>query len=202
MTYVPIKPDAGPSPKIDAPTIQGNFASFAGIFSSSAAGITYNHTALNQASQGNHQAVLMEKQTVDPEVTEDLAVLYCKDATSNAGTQLQLFARIQQFLPTIANTPMQLTYNQVNVAGPVYQSFLAGGYLIYFGTTMNVAVPITLSPAPTNLLVAIACPYTTTLPTNASLDVRTNRLNNFQFQIISTLASGVYTFGWVAIGTV
>lgn len=202
MTYIPIKPDAGPSPNIDAPTIRDNFAAFAAIFSSSSAGIIYNHTALNEASQGNHQAVLMEKQTVDPEVTEDLAVLYCKDAPSNAGTQLQLFAKIQQFLPTITNAPMQLTYNQVNTVGPVYQSFLAGGYLIYFGTTMDVSVPITLSPVPTQILVAIACPYTTTLPLNLSLDVRTNRLSNSQFQIISTNASGVYTFGWIAIGTV
>lgn len=207
MTYNPLKPDSGPSPLVDAPTIQTNFAQFAAIFSRTAGGVIYNHTPLNDNNQGDHEAILLEKQTADPGVTQLLDALYCKDATSNAGTQPQLFVQIPKFLPTILDTrnapnnPMQLTYNAVNTAGPIYQSFLAGGYLVFFGTTNNIALNITLSPAPTTLLLAIAEPQNV-LAGNTAFDVTTNIINNSTFKINSISAIGVYTFSWIAIGTV
>jgi len=207
MTYTPIKPDSGPSPAVDTTYIRDNFAQFAAIFSSTAGGIIYNHTPINDRNQGDHEVVLLEKQATDPEVTENWATLYAKDANSNAGIQPQIFARIQKFLPTnidprnAQNTPMQLTYNQVNTAGPVYQSFIPGGFLVYFGTTNNIAVPITVSPVPTSLFLAIAAPYNVTTG-NIPFDTTTEILSTSQFRINSLSATGVYTFGWVAIGTV
>ena len=78
------------------------------------------------------KSIILTQQTVDPVIDNDFVALYTKNATSNISTTLQIFERIQQFNADIANTPIQLTYDQVNTAGPQYQSFLAGGYLIYF----------------------------------------------------------------------
>jgi len=197
MTYSPTKPDTGPSPLLDVSQIQTNFSVYATTYA-------VNHAALNSLNQGDHEAVVMELQTTDPGVTDTYDVVYCKNATTHAGTQPQLFVQVPKFLPTIndprnkENVPMQLTYNQVNTAGPVYQSFLAGGYLLYFGTTSNIATNITLSPAPTKILSVIATPYqvgTNNIPWNVSVTI----LSNTQFKINSTVAIGVYTFGWVAI---
>lgn len=206
MTYSFIKPDGGPSPKVDVVQIRTNFSQFATIFNG-------NHTALNNTNQGDHENVILTKQTADPGVTQDLDVLYCKDATSQAGTQPQLFIQIPKFLPNqfdttqAENTPMQLTYNSVNTAGPVYQSFLPGGYLLFFGSTSNIAVNITLSPAPTKILIAIATPNTmTTAGTPIPFNVSTTILTNSTFKINSTLnGSGpviAYSFGWMAVATV
>lgn len=220
MTYNPSKPDAGPSPALDVTTIQTNFSQFAAIFSKTALGIKYNHTALNDTNQGDHEAVIFQKQTTDPTVTQTLDVLYTKLASSNVGNDLQLFLRIPKFLPNslnptnVSNTPMQLTYNKVNTAGPVYQSFLTGGYLIYFGVDMGNTVSntpisdtITVSPAPTKLLIAIASPNTVqTIGSKFPFTVSTNIISNTQFKINSSSngsgGSIPYSFTWVAIGTV
>src|SRR6186713_2669478 len=132
MTFSPTTPQSQPSPAATQAQIQTNFAEYARIFA-------LNHSAVNTSNQGDHEGVILTRQTVDPGVTEDLEAVYCKDATSKAGTQPQLFAKIKKFLPNSKDTqnapniPMQLTYNAVNVAGPQYQSFLPGGYLLYFG---------------------------------------------------------------------
>lgn len=207
MTYTPLKPDAGPSPALDAPIIQTNFSQFSAKFSSTALGLNYNHTAMNNAGQGNHEVVLTEKQTSDPTVEGNEVILFVKDATSNAGTQPQLFLRIPKFLPTqydwktAPNISMQLTYNEVNTAGPVYQSFMAGGYLVFFGTTTNIAIPITLSPAPTSLLLAIAAFQQTNI-SNTPADIQTTIQSNSQFLITSTNPPTGYTASYIAIGTV
>lgn len=206
MTYTPIKPDSGPSPKVDADFIRANFAQFEDIFSLNTGGIIYNHTGLNDRNQGDHEAVLMQKQTVDPEVTQNLCVLYPKDTASNIDTQPQLYVRIKQFLPNqedpkdVLNNPMQLTYNKVNTSGPVYQSFMAGGYLIYFGITSDITMNITVSPAPKALLIAIASAYNVA-SANIAFDVSTRIINTTTFKINSNAATGVYNFGWIAIGT-
>jgi hypothetical protein len=148
----------------------------------------------------------MEIQTADPNVTEDLVGLYCKDAVSQAGTQPQLFAQIKKFLPTAldstnaVNIPMQLTYNSVNTAGPQFQSFLVGGLLIFFGFTNNIAATITLSPSPSSLQLAIAIPtnFAGAVPNN----VNTNITQPNKFKINSTTASAGDVFYWVAIGAV
>lgn len=199
MNYSFIKPDAGPSPALDASIIQNNFSEFGTIFSN-------NHTALNLNNQGGHEKVILELQSADPGVSQDLAVLYAKNATSNLGTQPQLFVQIPKFLPNqndpnlVENVGMQLTYNTVNTAGPLFQSFLAGGYLIYFSSTSNIAVNITLSPAPTQILMVIATPNNTTGGINPlPFDVSVQIINSNTFKINSASATGVYTFGWVAI---
>ena len=213
MTYSTTKPDRGPSPLIDVVQIQTNFAQFAAIFSSVSAGIFYNHTPINNKNQGDHESIIFSLQAADPGVTQNKDVLYSKNAASLSGSQPQLFVQIPKFLPNekdqtdAQNIPMQLTYNAVNTAGPQYQSFLAGGYLVYFGSTMNIAVNIVLSPAPTKILVAIATPNNmTTVGTPIPYTVSTTIINNSTFKINSTLnGSGPvvpYSFGWVAIGSV
>lgn len=215
MTYSFIKPDSGPSPRLDVGQINTNFSTFQTIF-------TNNHKALNNVKAGDHTQVIFELQTADPGVTENLDVLYCKDASSKAGTQPQLFVQIPKFLPNknntapAQNTPMQLTYNVVNTTGPVYQSFLPGGYLIYFGSVsgntapnVNLNITVIVSPAPTKLLIANATPNTLTTqgtPIPFRLATTINTTTNDRF-IISSTSNGTgamipYSFGWVAIGTV
>jgi len=166
MTYDPQIPLVTESPKTSASPVQVNFDQFAAIFSKLIAGVNYNHMPFNNAQQGKHAAVLMQNQTTDLGVTEDLDVLYSKNATSNVSTEPQLFVQIPKFLPTdldstdAPNNPMQLTYNSVGLSGPLYYSFIPGGYLIYFGNILAAGSPetITLSPIPTEIVMAIATP--------------------------------------------
>ena len=208
MIYQPDRPIGEDSPFVQAPIVQGNFSAYN-------TGFAENHTALNNTNQGKHEDVVIEKETLDPDVIQDLCVLYAKDAISRAGTQPQLFLRMIKFLPTQFdsndedNDPMQLTYNSVNTAGPVYQSFLAGGYLFYFGSTVDITNPVILTPAPTEIKIAIATSNTmtttgTVLPFNASTVIDT--FNNDRFTIYSQL-NGLgpviaYSFNWLAIGVV
>jgi hypothetical protein len=211
MTYKKNKPDSGKAPNIDAPNIQGNFASFDTVFGS-------NHLSMNDPlqHQGDHSTIIFQSITGSPGKVFNSALLFARDATSNVGTQPQLSVKIPQFLPNeIPNTPMQLTYNQVNIAGPQYQSFLIGGYLIFMGSLTGTAVkntpiatPVNLSPAPTKILIAIATPNTfTTDSTPQPYTASTTIVSNSQFTINSTTngshTSGqAFSFTWVAIGTV
>ncbi len=203
MTYDPNSPQGPPSPASQVAQVRTNFSTFESVFAR-------NHTALNSARQGDHEGIVLEKRLVDPEVVENLVALYCKDATSNLNTQPQIFCRIPKFLPTSLDTtdadndPMQLTYDKVNVAGPVYQSFVAGAYLIYFGTVTSIVAPIVLSPAPTKILIAIANPNTfTNTGTFVPFQVSTKILTTSTFKINSTLNVGgtpiAYSFTWFAI---
>lgn len=207
MTFTPLKPDAGPSPALDASIIQTNFSQFAAKYAQTVLGIKYNHTALNDTNQGDHEAVIFQRRTTDPTITQPEAILYCKNASSLAGTQPQLFVKIPKFLPTsidATNAPnnlMQLTYNSVNTAGPVYQSFLIGGYLIYFGSVTATGT-VTLTPAPTALLSAVAAVNTQNLIGNQTpFSVSTNITANNTFDIYSSV-TGVFSISWMAVGTV
>lgn len=199
MTYVPNTPQPQPSPAATQAQIQTNFAQYALKF-------LVNHTPLNNSNQGDHESVILENQSVDPGVTQDLVAVYCKNATSQAGTQPQLFAQIKKFLPTnldstnAPNTPMQLTYNSVNTSGPQYQSFLVGGLLFFFGSTNNISSTITLSPSPSSLQIAIA--VATNFNGGSPNNVTTNITQPNKFKINSTFAVGGDTFYWVAIGKV
>jgi len=206
MTYDPTKPVGEISPKDQVVQVETNFEQFATIFN-------VNHTAFNDPNQGDHETILFEIQTDDPVITKKLDALYAKNATSKIDTQPQLFLRIPVFLPTNkpsnpdspGNPPMQLTYNEVNTAGPIYQSFLPGGYLLYFGSTNNIAVPVILSPAPTQILAVIVNPNNLTTSDGIPFDVSTSPVPSFtdRFMINSTLnGSGPvvsYTFNWMAI---
>jgi len=201
MTYSPLIPQGDLSPASQVVQVQTNFSTYQTGFNS-------NHVNLNTSGQGKHATIVLERQTSDPGVTEDLAVLYNKNAISNLGTQPQLFLQIPKFLPNeVPNTPMQLTYNSVNTAGPIYQSFLSGGYLLYFGTITDITIPITLSPAPTKILMANATPNTmTTAGTPIPFTVSTQILTTSSFKINSTLNAGgpviAYSFTWIAVGKV
>lgn len=199
MTYVRDTPEALPSPKDTQAQIQTNFAQYALKF-------LVNHTAMNKANQGDHEAVVMEIQVIDPGVTEDLVALVCKPAFSNIGFQAQLFSQIKKFLPTpqdsrdAPNLGVQLTYNTVNTVGPTqFQSFLPNGYVLYFGTLTGTGT-VTLNPTPSFILCAIAIPNNlTTVGTPTPNTVSTTPLNNFQFNILSSTASGTDTFTWLVI---
>ena len=206
MTYSFTKPDGGPSPNIDVVQIQTNFAQFASIFSSSSGGVNYNHTALNNPNQGDHESIILTNQSADPGVTLDLAVLYCKNVTNTIGTQPQLFVQIPQFLPTSAdttaapNTPMQLTYGTVNNSGPMYQSFLPGGYVLYWGSVTSVTATVTLSPAPSKILTVLATPNNVSGSGNQNpFTVSTAIQNATTFKIYSN-ATLSFTISWFAIG--
>lgn len=207
MTYSPIIPIGQQSPANQVNQVRTNFAQFATIFSSSSGGVNYNHTALNNFNQGDHETLLLQNQTVDPGVTQNLAVLYARNAVSAVGTQPQLFVQIPQFLPNnIPNAPMQLTYNQVNTVGPQYQSFLAGGFLFFFGNTTNIAIPITLTPTPSDIQMAIAQANTMTtvgtpIPYDAEVIVVQPNVIKISSNVFNT-AGGTPTFSWMVIGRV
>jgi len=198
MTYVPDTPQAKPSPKDTQAQIQTNFSQWAAQF-------VKNHSAMNSSSQGDHEAIVLENQSIDPGVTQDQVTLFCKNFVSQVGTQPQLFAQIKKFLPTIndptnaINDPMQLTYNSVNLVGPnQFQSFLIGGLLLFVGSTNNIAATITLVPSPSSIHMAIAIPSNLNggVPNNVSTSVTQPN----QFKIDSTSAVAGNVFYWIAIG--
>lgn len=204
MTYIPNIPIATESPANQVVQIQTNFAQFAAKFSSLVAGVRNNHTAFNNINQGDHESIILQKQISDPGVTQNLDVLYCKDAASTSGTQPQLFVQIPQFVPDHANFPMQLTYNQVNTAGPQYQTFLAGGYLFYFSTTNNLPQIITLSPTPSSVLMAIAQANNVTSNVNfvpVDVEIKVDPATK-KVTISSNIAIAPNIFSWMVIGTV
>lgn len=211
MTFNPLKPDPGPSPALDASIIRTNFSQFASIFSNLVFGVNYNHMPLNNVNQGKHASVLFEKQSSDPGATQGYATLYAKDvANATPSTQPNLFIQIPKFLPNefdtrnAANDPMQLTYPTVNIVGPnQYQSFLAGGYVLYFGKfTQATPLPttITVSPTPTKILIAIAEAQNADTGGNP-LPVSTNITSATQFTVYSQTTSlpANYTFSWMAL---
>ncbi len=196
MTYDPKIPQGDPTPAFQQPAIKINFAQFASIFSSTVGGVIYNHSPFNTGNQGKHEAIIMQDQVTDPTIIGDFVDLYNKGG--------QIFERIPEFLPNgIQNIPMQLTFDTVNTAGPQYQSFLPGGYLLYFGSTTNIAIPIVVSPAPTILLIALAASKNmTTTGTPQPVDVGTKITQPATFSILSTNKPAVYEFVWFAIGKI
>lgn len=195
MTFDPAIPTDFPPPDVAVDSIKTNFSQYGSVFDN-------NHIAINSSHQGKHSTVIFQRQTEDPTVDGDFDTLYGKSVTSNSGMAEQVFVKIPQFLPNpFPNIPMQLTFNEVNTVGPVYQSFMAGGYIIYFGQTNNIAVPITLSPAPSAVMCIIAngngfTSVGTPIPFDASVFFNSAT----QFTISSVAASGVYRFSWFAIG--
>lgn len=195
MTYSTTKPDGGPSPFLDVGQIQTNFSTFDTTF-------TVNHTPLNNMNQGDHEDVIFEKTLTSPVVNNNFDVLYARDATSAAGTEPQLFVKIPKFLPTktdptnATNAGMQLTYNQVNTAGPQYQGFFPGAFLFYSSTaTFPFGTTITLIPAPTKILTIIAATQNTiiTSPIKCSATI----LSSSTFKIDCSAPGG--TILWMAI---
>lgn len=196
MAFTTKKPDRGPSPALDASNIQGNFAAWDTIFA-------VNHVAINQRFQGDHSYVVFQRQSSDPTGQTNYNTLYSKNAAAKIGTEPQVFINIPKYLPTIPSTPMQLTYSQVNAAGPQYQSFLPGGYVVYFGSEANINLTrtVTLTPEPTKILIAIATPNNFSSVGGPPWSVRTNILTNKTFSI-NTESTGANTFGYIAVAQV
>jgi len=205
MTYDPQIPLASSNPKDSASPIQVNFSQFAAIFSKLVGGVYYNHMPMNDPSEGKHASVILQNQTLDPGVTEDLAVLYSKTVTQTGTPQPQLHVQIPTFLPTpddrtiAPNEPMLLTYSSVDVAGPIFYSFLPGGYLIAFGIVTGAAITSTINMpvATTKILTVIVNPNTVeggagSSPVKISADIKTAT----QFVAYSPAA---FDFTWVAI---
>jgi hypothetical protein len=192
MTYDPTQPPSTTSPALSVTDIQTNFAQFFTKFK-------VNHVPLNDFNQGKHSTVIFEKQTDDPEVTDDQVTVYAKDTVDVFGTEPQLFAKILES-DNLPNLPFQLTLNQVNTTGPnQYQSFVMGGYLVYVGKTNNIAANITLVPAPLRILCAQAVPQAvggTGIPYTAGVVVT----DPDTIKINSSNAPGGTTFLWFAIG--
>lgn len=197
MTFVRNIPEDFPPPREIVGQIRTNFAQYATVFGN-------NHMPLNSSTQGKHSNVILQQRGSDPEVEGGLDSLYGKSVTSASSTSDEVFVRIPQFLPNQQpNTPMQLTFNSVNVTGPdQYQSFLAGGYIIYFGQSSNIAVPITLVPTPSEIICVVANPTQfTTSGTPIPLDVQATVFQPNQIVLTSNTAAtnSPYNFKWVAI---
>lgn len=216
MTYIPNKPDTGKSPKLDASKIKNNFSIFQTVFGK-------DHVPLNTANQGDHSTIIFTARANIPVTPENGSVLYSRQAPSKAGIQPQLFLRPPDFLPTnqdsttIDSTPMQLTYNTVNLTAPIFQSFLIGGYFIYFGSVSGMTAGIDIKtvdvvilvPAPTKLIFAQAAPNTVTSSSaaqNFTIAVQLNTTTNDRFTVTTSgnnrSAIIAYSFTWMAIGTV
>lgn len=186
------------SPAVQAVDIKNNFADFGTIFA-------VNHQGFNDTNQGKHTKVILQKQNDDPDVTQDLAVLYAKNDTQTI-PQPQLFLKLKDFLPseidtnTVENTPIQLTHNVVNVAGPQYQSFFAGGFIVYIGSTTEANLVITLSPAPSSLLLAMASASSGVQPFIA-LNTEITGTDKFRIRYTTT-SIPVSTLNWFAIGKI
>ncbi len=194
MTYNPNIPTDLPPPNVAVDFIRTNFSQYQTIFSK-------NHTAINNSNQGKHEAIIYENQANDPGVTNDYDAVYSKSVVSSSGTSSQLFLQIPQFLPnSVPNLPQQLTFNTVNKAGPQFQSFLPGGYTVHFGQVSSVPVTITLTPTTGGIASVIVNPNNfTTAGTPIPFDAFAIVLGPSSFSINSSLATGIYTFTWIAI---
>lgn len=198
MTYNPNIPTDLPSPSVAVNQLRTNFSQYANVFDN-------NHVAINDSNQGQHSTVIFQGQTVDPGVDNTFDAVYCKSVVAASGTNQQIFVQIPQFLPNNQpNLPQQLTFDVVNVAGPQYQTFLPGGYLMYFGVaavvTQGVAIPITINPLSSGLILALANANNLfSVITNQPDDVTTQVTGPNSFTITSVLGIAGHTFSWVAI---
>lgn len=199
-TYNPSEPQDLPPPSVAVDTIRNNFASYADVFDN-------NHIAMNAANEGKHSQVILQEQVIDPTINSNFADLFSKIISAQSGFSQELHAMIPKFLPNNKpNTPQQLTFNQVNTAGPnQYQSFIAGGYIVYFGKVTQAgvaaAITVTLVPAPTEIVCAIA--NSTTIISSSTFfyaPVAVNVINNFQFNVNPSTNAGVpRDFFWICI---
>lgn len=156
MIFDPTKPTDLPPPSVSVDTIRTNFSSYADVFDN-------NHIALNLSNEGKHNQVILQQQFGNPVVNGNFADLFSKIISAQSGNSQELHAMIPRFLPNdFAYQPQQLTFNIVNTVGPnQYQSFIAGGYIVYFGKVTQgpgsaVSLSVALSPTPSQVVCVIA----------------------------------------------
>jgi hypothetical protein len=198
--YDPTIPTDLPPPNIAVDLIRANFSQYAQVFDN-------NHVALNATNQGKHTHVILQRQLSDPLVDGSFDTLYGKSVATTSSTSDEVFSRIPQFLPVDKpNDPTQLTFNVVNTTGvPFYQSFLPGGYIIYFGTipsALFINTTITLVPTPSKILCVIPNPtqLVTVGPLTFPVNVAVRILNASQFTIFSQTGVGLTgDIKWLAI---
>lgn len=200
MTFLPNQPENLPPPDVGIDSIRNNFSSYATIFAN-------NHVALNANNQGKHTHVILQQQGNDPIVEGSFATLYGKSTITASGTNQELFSRIPQFLPVDKpNLPTQLTFNTVNTTGiPYHQSFLPGGYVLFFGTIPSAVIvnfPVVLVPNTSKILCVIPNPtkfaavgITPTRPVPVSVTID----GPSQFTINSSFPTGTGDITWIAI---
>lgn len=192
MTYDPNITQDLPSPAAIVDQIRTNFSEYADAFDN-------NHAAINSSNQGKHTVVSLQRQASNPVIDGDYADVFSKVVNAFFGMSQQIFATVPQFLPNeLPNDPMQLTFNTVDNVGPQYQTFIAGGYIVYIGQSLNIAATITLSPAPTEIVCVIANSNSLNFSNNPN-DVGVVVLNNFQFNITSAGSAIPHFFTWVCI---
>lgn len=202
MTYDPTIPTDLPPPSIAVDKIRTNFSQYASVFDN-------NHVALNANGQGKHSNVILQQQGSDPIVEGGFNSLYGKSVTSSSSTSNEVFVKIPQFLPDpLLQIPMQLTFNTVNNAGPIYQSFLANGYLVFIGSVTQPPGPatpqvVTLPIATSGIVCVIANPHNVIGNTQffgASVSVEVISNTEISINPRQTNLTGVnYTYTWVAI---
>lgn len=125
--YEPNIPQDLPPGTVIVDQIRANFSQYALVFAN-------NHSPLNDSNQGKHTNVLLQQQFTNPIVDGSFVSLFSAPINYFSNVTQELLVAIPQFLPPeFPNNPMQLTYNSVNTAGPQYQSFIAGGYVLYWG---------------------------------------------------------------------
>jgi hypothetical protein len=189
MTYDPTIPQGEPSPAVQQPEVQTNFSQFASVFSSTSGGVIYNHSALNSANQGKHEAILLQDVVTHPTILNPNGYI----ALYNVAGQINV--RIPVFNRGPPNVPMGLTAPTVNTSGtPNYQSFLAGSYIVYWGKAVK-GTPISLSPVPSSLVSVIALPNSG----NNLYDIGAS-ISGSTFTLNSVNAPGGYQFSFMAIG--
>lgn len=196
MTFDPTIPTDLPPPKIAVDELRLNFSEYATVFDN-------NHIALNATYQGKHSDVILQRQLLDPIISGDFDSLYSKSVVTTSNTSDELFVRIPQFLPPeFPNIPMQLTFNSINTSAPEFQSFMIGGYIVYFGKITTVPFLVTLVPTPSEILCIIANGNSfTSIGTPIPIDVAVLKsgVNNFQFTITSAAFTAGDSISWFAI---
>lgn len=199
-TYDPNQPQNLPPPATGVNSVRTNFSTYATVFDN-------NHVALNVSNQGKHTNVIFQEQSSDPSVDGSFSALFGKSVVAASATFQGLFAKIPQFLSLDKpNNPMQLTFNVVNTTGvPFYQSFLPGGYILYFGSIPSaniVNTQITLVPAPSKILCVIPNPTKFAgvgINPSKPIQVAVTVNNASQFTINATFPTGTGDIKWLAI---
>ncbi len=210
MSYSANSPQDLPPPNIAVDQIRANFNQFANSLAAS-------HTPMNDENQGKHEAVIFQALGSTPSGGNTGDNMWCERITNSSptSTAAQLFMRVPAFggLPALRQ---QLTYDVVNTAGPVYQSFTPGifltdrqspsCYLWYFGqasfSSPASSVDVTLTPAPRKILCIIANPQqfnAATVPGPKGCSVLA-KADNTGFTIFGPNNTNPNTFTWIALG--